>query len=49
MQANSIFRQETEHAPKNETDQGNIYEGQRDAEGRREGQGKFTFADGSVY
>lgn len=49
MQANSVFRQETEHEPKNETDKGNIYEGQRDEQGRRHGQGKFSFADGSVY
>lgn len=43
MQANSIFRQESELA------QVNVYVGERDAYGRRHGKGKFTFADGSYY
>jgi len=46
-QANSIMRREGESS--DPTAGGNVYTGARDEYGRRHGQGKFVFADGSEY
>ena len=47
MHENALMRREGE--TQDPTAGGNLYEGERDAQGHRHGRGKFTFADGAVY